>query len=161
RTPRSDNRISWRAPNVSKIASQLAILLLALALGYSGALAATATVPSAPKSLAVASVSMTQVSLKWQDRSNNETGFSVPRAATSTGPWTQVGTTGPGKVTYTDAGLTPGTAYSYRVLAFNAAGYSSPTNVVTATTTKDTTAPSVSITSPASGVTYTAPQTVT
>ena len=55
--------------------------------------------PSPPTSLTASALSETQVSLKWQDRANNETGYQVQRAPSSSGPWSLIGTTATNKVT--------------------------------------------------------------
>ena len=82
--------------------------------------------PDAPSDL-TASVSGSQVILKWTDNSSNETGFKVERKK-GVGAWTLIGTTGANVTTYTDA---PGRGvWSYRVRATNAAGDSDPSNVV-------------------------------
>jgi len=117
--------------------------------------------PNPPTTLAATALSETQISLKWSDKANNELGYEVDRALASTGPWQQVGTTLVNQVTYTDSALNPSTAYFYRVRASNVVGDSPPSNVATATTKVDLTAPTVSISGQVSGTSYTAAQTVT
>src|SRR5512146_2662277 len=98
---------------------QFVALLVVLAFSYSTAHAGR---PGTPKNLTVTGVSETQIALKWQDRSNNETGFQVQRAPSSTGPWTLIATLAANTTTYTNTGLTPATTYSYKVLAYNNSG---------------------------------------
>ena len=62
--------------------------------------------------------------LPWQDSSTNESGFKVERLIGTTA--TQIATVGANVLSYTDSGLTAGSAYCYRVRAFNLAGTSSP-----------------------------------
>ncbi len=131
--------------------------------GYSPVASATtlsSLYPTQPANLTATALSLNQIALKWQDKSNNEVGFEVQRAPSSSGPWGTVGTTGAGKVSYTDSGLTPATSYAYRVLAYNSTGESASSNVVTTTTKPDTTLPTVSIASPAAGTVYTVAQPV-
>jgi hypothetical protein len=107
--------------------------------GYSNSTSATtlasATIPAAPSNLAATAVSSSEIDLTWLDNSTNETGFKVERAASSTGPWTQIGTAGANALSYSDrAGLAAATPYWYRVRAYNTAGDSAYSNTATATT---------------------------
>lgn len=84
----------------------------------------------APINLKGVVVSSTQVDLSWEDKSDNETGFSIQRKTTKGGdPWITVGTAN--AVSYSDKGLNPNWEYDYRILAFNDFSVSSPSNVVT------------------------------
>jgi PKD repeat protein/FtsP/CotA-like multicopper oxidase with cupredoxin domain len=69
------------------------------------------------------------VVLKWTDRSVSETNWTVQRANSAAGPWSQIALTpsfsGPqtgGFATFTDANVVPKTPYFYRVLATNIVG---------------------------------------
>jgi RHS repeat-associated protein len=73
--------------------------------------------PAAPTSLTATAVSSSQINLAWIDNSNNETGFEVERAASSSGPWTLLGTTVAGATTYQSTSLSASTTYYYRVRA--------------------------------------------
>ena len=90
------------------------------------------TPPAAPTMLTTTANSTSQITLNWVDNSNNETGFNVERQNGAS--WTLVTTTAAHATSYADTGLTPNTAYTYRVSAVNAAGTSAPTNTSTATT---------------------------
>jgi len=86
------------------------------------------TPPSAPANLA-ATTTATSVSLSWTASTDNVgvTGYNVYRGSTLAG--TASGTT------FTDSALTPATAYTYTVKAYDAAGnVSSASSPVTATT---------------------------
>jgi titin len=78
------------------------------------------------------------VRLNWTDNGNNETRFEVQRQQTPSGPsienFSTVATLAANATTMTDAGLTPGSGYQYRVLAANAAGASAFSNIVAVTT---------------------------
>ena len=91
--------------------------------------AGDSTPPGAPGTLSGNAVSTSQVSLSWGPASDNVgvAGYRVYRGGT------QVGTTGASS--YSDTGLTAGTAYSYTVRAYDAAGNLGPSsNAVTVTT---------------------------
>ena len=74
------------------------------------------------------------LTLSWNDRSNNEDGFSIERMV-SGGILTQIATVGANVTSYADANLTSGLNYCYIVRAFNSAGVSDATNVACAVAT--------------------------
>ncbi len=74
-----------------------------------------------------------QLTLSWNDAGNNESGFSVERSLGASGQFSEIGATGAGVTSYTDSTVAGGTAYCYRVAAYNGAGYSGYTNVACAT----------------------------
>jgi hypothetical protein len=90
--------------------------------------------PNAPGGLSATAVSSSRIDLSWTDNSADETGFEIDRAASSSGPWTQVATVGAGVTSYSNTGLSASTTYFYRVRATNAAGDSANSNVASATT---------------------------
>ena len=93
--------------------------------------------PAAPSNLAVQSSAATRVVLRWTDRSSDEAGFRIERCTGSgCAAFAQVGTVLAGTVTWTDSAVARNTKYSYRVLAFNDAGLSTPSNIVTVQTPK-------------------------
>jgi chitodextrinase len=92
-------------------------------------------VPNAPSNLAGTAVSATQINLSWTDNSNNETGFSIERCVgNSCTNFAQIATVGANVTTFPNTGLTKNTWYRYRVRAFNAAGNSAFSNVITVKT---------------------------
>ena len=105
---------------------------------------ATGVPPTAPTSLAATAVAATTtrdtVTLTWVDNSNNETGFTIQRSASSA--FTGVTTaTAPAKagtgttVTFNQTGLRKATTYWYRVAATGAGGaVSAWSNAVSITT---------------------------
>lgn len=90
---------------------------------------APVTVPMAPSSL-VSTVSGSTVQLRWQDNSMNETGFSIYYAA-GNGLFAKVGDIAANAVSANVNGLDAGT-YRFYVAAFNSAGNSASSNIVTA-----------------------------
>jgi titin len=74
------------------------------------------------------------VSLKWQDNSDNESGFYIERSPNGATGWTRVAIVKPNVTTFTNSGLAPNTLYYYRVQAYNAGGLSLCSNRVVAKT---------------------------
>lgn len=98
--------------------------------------------PPDPTSPVATTQSSTSIKIDWTDAGNsgNETGFKVERSATGGGAgFAVVQTVNQSTVTWTDTGLSHGTAYFYRVRAyftFDGTDYfSGYTSEVTATTT--------------------------
>jgi pimeloyl-ACP methyl ester carboxylesterase len=85
-------------------------------------------VPPAPPSGLQATGSNGHVDLLWIDNAANETGFKVERQTGAAGAWTDLATLPADTVTYQDSGVACGTAYAYRVRAFNEAGDSARSN---------------------------------
>ena len=92
------------------------------------------SMPACPTWLRTTTASSSQINLQWEDNSTNEDGFKIERKQGCCGPWTLVMTTGPNVKTWSNTGLSCGTAYAYRVWAFNAAGNSCKTNEAGTTT---------------------------
>jgi FtsP/CotA-like multicopper oxidase with cupredoxin domain len=91
---------------------------------------AAVTRPNAPSGLTASLAAPQNVVLNWTDNSNNEDGFRIERA-TGAGAFAAVGTVAAGVRTFNDGTVALNTTYSYRVIAFNAAGDSNPSNTVT------------------------------
>jgi chitodextrinase len=107
------------------------------------------TPPSTPTGLTASPVSQTQINLTWTASTDNVgvVGYKVNRGGV------QIATTS--ATSYSDAGLTASTLYTYNVSAYDAAGNNSGLSTSVSTTTLssgvDTTPPSVSITAPTQG----------
>lgn len=82
-------------------------------------------VPGTPRDLEAVSVSSNQINLSWVDKAINEDGFKIERKIGNQSSYSQIKTVGSDTVTYSDVGLSEGTQYYYRVLAFNSSGDSS------------------------------------
>jgi titin len=95
--------------------------------------ATTASEPLSAPALTTVAASSTEIDLVWNDVSD-ETGYRIERSADGTSGWTAIATTGQDVTTYVDTGLSPGTTYSYRVVAVNVGDESPPSNVSSATT---------------------------
>jgi hypothetical protein len=73
--------------------------------------------------------------MSWFDNDSNESGFAVERCrGVGCVSFTQIAVNGANDSSFTDAGLSGHTSYSYRVRAFNAAGSSGYSNTATITT---------------------------
>ncbi|MBN1674989.1 MAG: fibronectin type III domain-containing protein [Kiritimatiellae bacterium] len=94
--------------------------------------------PAAPSALAATAVSPTEVALTWADNSDNEDGFSVERRVSGSAEWVPAAGPPANTTACTDAGLTPGTGYRYRVSAHNAAGRSALSETASVDTPPDT-----------------------
>jgi hypothetical protein len=102
---------------------------------YSNILTITCGLPTAPTGLAGVINSSSQITLNWTDTSNNEAGFRIERCTGQTcTTYTQIATVGIGIATFANSGLTANTYYRYRVRAYNTAGNSAYTSVVTVRT---------------------------
>ncbi|MCX7626216.1 MAG: hypothetical protein N2Z21_08410, partial [Candidatus Sumerlaeaceae bacterium] len=88
--------------------------------------------PAAPSQLRLTHATQTTLALAWADNSGNETTFVLERDC-GTG-FETLAELPPDTSAYVDSGLTPDTAYAYRVIARNAWGDSAPSNVCEART---------------------------
>ena len=73
------------------------------------------TPPVAPTGLAATAVSSAQINLTWKDNSGVETGFVVARGTVSGGPYADLATLAANTTAYSNTGLAPNTAYTYRI----------------------------------------------
>jgi hypothetical protein len=121
----------------TQAARRLALIVLAVACAVASLpAAAMARKPLTPPSNLAASGGNQQVSLSWTASSGSGlAGYDVYREnADGTWPTTPLASTGASTTTYTDTGLSNGTAYTYRVTAFDTSGVqTSPSNTATAT----------------------------
>jgi chitodextrinase len=92
-----------------------------------------APLPPAAPSLLTASSSGASVLLNWQDNSTDEIGFYIERCegAGCTDFQGLFGDTPANVTTFTDSSVTSGITYRYRVVAYNAGGYSPYSNIAT------------------------------
>lgn len=91
------------------------------------------TLPAAPSSLTAATASSASVNVSWLDNSAGESGHRIEYSTDGTN-WTTAGTVGANVTVFTVTGLSPSTAYTFRVRAYNASGDSAASNTATATT---------------------------
>lgn len=83
--------------------------------------------PAMPANLKVAAVSYKQINLRWDDQSNDETGFEIYRATSASGTYKIVHTTKANEAAYADTTLTGNTTYYYKIRAINTKGASAHT----------------------------------
>lgn len=95
--------------------------------------------PQAPGLTAQAEPGGMQVSLGWNDV-QNETGYRLERRKLSTDPWVSIATLAQDVRAFRDQSLEPGTTYSYRIAAFNSAG-DSPWSAIVTIKTQETASP--------------------
>jgi hypothetical protein len=74
-----------------------------------------------------------QLTLTWQDNSNNEDDFAIERKTGTNGAYSQIASVGANVTSYLDNSVTRGVNYCYRVQAANNAGASAYTNEACAT----------------------------
>jgi fibronectin type 3 domain-containing protein len=88
------------------------------------------TIPPMPTDVIANIISATNITVSWNSV-NGAVGYRIYRATTSTGTYTQVGTST--TTSYSDTGLTTfATTYYYKVSAYNTAGEGSQSSFVTA-----------------------------
>ncbi|MEI6085369.1 MAG: PKD domain-containing protein [Verrucomicrobiota bacterium] len=69
------------------------------------------------------------LTLTWTASTGTVDGYTIERADSATGPWTQLAQIAASPTSYTDSSVAPATTYYYRVSAYNAAGNSGYSNV--------------------------------
>lgn len=86
------------------------------------------------------------MTLSWVDNSSNELGFTIERATGTSGAFSVIANTAANATSFADTNLPASTSFRYRVCAYNAAGNSAYTNIVSATTpaSASNTAPTLS-----------------
>jgi fibronectin type 3 domain-containing protein len=103
--------------------------------GYSNtaSVAGASGPPAAPSKISATAVSASQINLKWQDNSTNETGFAIERSLDGVS-FSPLNTVGTNVTAYADTGLTSNTRYYYRVRSYNGAVFSAYSNTAFTTT---------------------------
>jgi fibronectin type 3 domain-containing protein/predicted esterase len=117
--------VKWQGPGITKQAIP------------DNALKDSYTPPAAlpaPSAFTAAAAAYNRINLAWADNSNNETGFEISRALSSSGPFPVVKTTSAGVTAWADNTLDPGTQYFYKIRAINASSASPLVGPVNATT---------------------------
>ncbi len=94
----------------------------------------TVTAMLAPTNLSVQTVN-SQAVLNWTDNSQSEDGYTIERKVGQSGQFAKVTDVNSNATTYTDAAVTPGQQYFYRVRGFNSNINSSYSNEATVTIT--------------------------
>jgi hypothetical protein len=69
-----------------------------------------------------------QLTLSWQDNSDNEDDFAIERRTGTTGAYSQVASVAANVTSYVDTNVNRGITYCYRVQAVNSAGASNSSN---------------------------------
>ncbi len=95
------------------------------------------TLPNPPSGLSAKATSESQINLAWVDNADNETGFYVERSLDGE-PISRVATLPANTNQYADLGLNASTTYHYRVQAYNGTGFSTFTEIASATTQEST-----------------------
>src|SRR5690606_35318215 len=90
--------------------------------------------PSAPDGLTALAVSTTQINLKGNDRSDNETNFVIERSIGNNTHYEIIADVNANDTTFESTGLTANQTYFYRVRAANEDGNSAYSNETSATT---------------------------
>lgn len=90
--------------------------------------------PGVPSGLSASTISSSQIDLSWTDNSDNETGFKIERKIGAGGTYGQIADVEANVSAYSDTGLSSGTAYYYKVRAYNFVDNSAYSNEANATT---------------------------
>lgn len=90
--------------------------------------------PIAPSNLVATGETSSTITLTWEDLSNNEDGFQIERSSGLTSGFSLITTTTANTVSFTDAGLSEGAEYYYRIRAVSSSCLSSFTPETSAST---------------------------
>jgi len=103
---------------------------------YTGTVTETACRVEAPSGLsAVSSSSAVSITLSWTDNSSLEEGFLLERSLAGANSWTEIASLGANITSFVNkASITCGTAYDYRVRAYQGSYYSDYSSIASATT---------------------------
>ena len=91
-------------------------------------------IPNAPEALTVSAVTLTEATLEWDDRSNNEQGFSVERSVSDSTSFSPLASLSTDVTTYQDNTIANNHIYYYRVQAVGQSDNSSYTKLVSVNT---------------------------
>jgi fibronectin type 3 domain-containing protein len=80
--------------------------------------------PAAPSNLSAAQINQNEVTLSWQDNSQDEQLFTVGRRLSGTDTWETIATPDDNSTSYNDTTVTAGLRYDYQVIAWNGNGAS-------------------------------------
>ncbi len=125
-TPAASGAYFLRVRHVDGTSGQGTYQVLALELAAPAA-------PARPANLTATAAGLTRVSLSWTDASTNETGFRVERREGG-GSFDPLASLPAGSTTFDDLTVAPSTTYEYRLVALNAVGDSTPSDVAQVTT---------------------------
>ena len=99
---------------------------------------ATPPAPAAANNLAATTISSSRIDLVWSDNATNETGYKIERSTDGVN-YSVIATIAANSTNYSDTvGLSASTKYYYAVVATNAGGDSSLSNISSATTSTPT-----------------------
>lgn len=102
---------------------------------YIGPVAASTLLPADPTALSAVVSAPTEITLDWTDNATNENGYRIERCSGSgCSAYVQIAQIAANLSQYVDAGLNGNTFYRYRLRAFNSAGTSAYTAVVSPNT---------------------------
>jgi hypothetical protein len=93
----------------------------------------TLSKPGAPSSLSASALSSSQIKITWMDNSSVESTQQIERSSDGIN-FQQVATVGANITSYTSSGLVAARKYYFKVRASNASGFSSYSNIASATT---------------------------
>jgi subtilisin family serine protease len=103
--------------------------------------ATTGPGPAAPSGLSATTISSSRINLAWTDNANNEGGFKVERSTDGVN-FSQVVILLANVTSYSNTNLPAGTAFTYRVRAYEGPNHSGFSNTASATTQATPAAPS-------------------
>jgi acid phosphatase len=89
--------------------------------------------PSTPTGLTATAISSGRIDLEWNDTSS-ETGYRVERSPNGSNSWTEIASLSASIATFSDFGVSAQQTCFYRVRGLNSGGFSSYSNVASATT---------------------------
>ncbi|MCJ7591366.1 MAG: M12 family metallo-peptidase, partial [Woeseiaceae bacterium] len=91
------------------------------------------TAPSAPSGASATATAYNSVTARWNDNSDNETGFKLERSGNGV-DFTEIATLGAGTTSYVDNGVIASSNFYYRARAYNSVGNSGYSNTASVTT---------------------------